>query len=297
MILTRVRPVVGSIALMAAMLLVSCNSKEPTRPTPAAPGPSDRPGQVMGPIAFVSDRDGPEQIYLATSDGSAVRRLTPGAAPAWSRDGQQLAFHNGREIYLINVDGSGLRRVGHGTSPAWSPDGRMLVFSSESGIEVVDVDGSNRRTLYDDRGYGAFDPVWAPDGRRIAFSLGTYIDFDLGLWAMNADGSDPRHIGPENAMAPAWSPDGSEIAFLTNSGISVVGADGSGPRLRVAGQASSVDWTPDGRLIFTRSPSSDWYGPGRRIVVGDGVVERQLIPDVSAPLRLGYSDSQATWQR
>ena len=44
---------------------------------------------------------------------------------------------------------------------------------------------------------------------------------------MNADGSDPRHIGPDDAGAPAWSPDGSEIAFVGELGasIGVVNAD------------------------------------------------------------------------
>jgi Tol biopolymer transport system component len=74
-----------------------------------------------GPIAFVTDRDGTEQIYLANADGSAVRRLTPGAAPAWSRDGQRLAFYRAQEIYVINVDRSGLQHLAGGWEPDWSP--------------------------------------------------------------------------------------------------------------------------------------------------------------------------------
>jgi hypothetical protein len=114
---------------------------------------------------------------------------------------------------------------------------------------------------------------------------------------MNADGSDARHIGPNDANAPAWSP---EIAFVDTSGIiGVVNADGSGRRVRVAGQFTGVviDWAPDGRLIFTRSPSPDPNAPGRRTFVSDGGLERQLIPEAAAPARPGYSDSQAKWRR
>ena len=298
----RGRPLVGSLIISLGLLLVSCDSSGPTGPArPVMPSPPAPSGPTSrGPIAFVSDRDGTEQIYLANEDGSAVTRLTAGVMPTWSRDGQRLAFHNAREIYVINVDGSGLRRVTSGWDPAWSPDGRMLVFRNES-IEVVDVDGSNHRTLYDDGGYGSFEPAWSPDGRRIAFSVGTYVDFGLGLRVMHADGSDPRQIGPDaaGASAPAWSPDGSQIAFVTQPGdIGVVNPDGSGQRLRLAGQARDVDWTPDGRLIFTRSPSSaDWITPGRRIFVSAGGLERQLIPDAGAPARPGYSDSHARWRR
>lgn len=113
---------------------------------------------------------------------------------------------------------------------------------------------------------------------------------------MNADGSDARHIGP--GELPAWSPDSSEIAFVTIPGsIDVSNADGSGRRTRVAGPATFPDWTPDGRLIFTKSPSGGPYGPGQRIFISDGGLERQLIPEAAAPARSSYSDRQATWRR
>src|SRR5262245_30980945 len=73
-------------------------------------------------IAFVSTRDGggpPSSfggwgayIYLANADGSGVTRLTQGAKPTWSADGQRIAFQRwsgplGRpEIRVINADGS-----------------------------------------------------------------------------------------------------------------------------------------------------------------------------------------------
>jgi Tol biopolymer transport system component len=281
-------------------LATGCDRKTPTGPsdttTPVAPAGAQR---STGPIAFVSDRDGTDQIYLADEDGSAVTRLTAGVTPAWSRDGQRLAFHLARETYVINVDGSGLRRVTHGWEPKWSPDGRTLVFR-DTGIEVIDIDGSSRRRLYDDEGYGAFHPAWSPDGRRIAFTVGTYISDSppLGMWVINADGSDARPIGLYDGELPVWSPDSSEIAFVTRStGIDVSNADGSGRRTRVAGPVVGVDWTPDGRLIFTKSPTPDWYVPGQRIFISDGGAERQLIPDAAAPARSNYSDRHPVWRR
>jgi len=115
---------------------------------------------------------------------------------------------------------------------------------------------------------------------------------------MNADGSDPHHIGPDDGALPAWSPDGSEIAFVPQSGsIGVSDADGSGQRVGAAGPATSVDWTPDGRLVFTRSASRDRMGPGQRIFINDHGDERQLIPEASSPVRPDYSDRQIAWRR
>ena len=52
-----------------------------------------------GRIAYRSTADGDEEIYVAAIDGSVAIKLTNNAvfdsAPAWSPDGQQLAFERG----------------------------------------------------------------------------------------------------------------------------------------------------------------------------------------------------------
>jgi len=287
------------LSVLGLLALAAGCDKAPTGPSsPAPPAPGAGGQRSTGPIAFVSDRDGTDQIYLANEDGSAVTRLTDGAMPTWSRDGQRLAFYKAREIYVINVNGSGLRRVAGGWEPDWSPDGRLIAFRDPTfSISAIDANGLNGQMLYQSR-YGAFAPAWSPDGRRIAFSVGTFVDDGMGLWVMNEDGSDVRNIGPNDAWEPVWSPDGSEIAFMTHAGIGVVHADGSGRRLPVAGQfTDGLDWTPDGRLIFTKSPSGAPNAPSRRIFVSNGGIEQQLIPEAASPAHPTYSDSQATWRR
>ena len=297
--LWRIRRLRRTVAGLAVILgLVACNERAlPTQPGSPAPGP--QPTRSTGPIAFVSDRDGTDQIYLANEDGSNVTPLAIGGEPAWARDGRQLAFHVGGAwaVHVIVVDGSGHRVAASGKSPGWSPDGRSLVFEdwdSEAEIYMVAVDGSNRRPLFDSGGYGSFSPTWSPDGSRILFSVGTYVDFHTGLWTVNADGSDARQFGAGaffDAWSPAWSPDGSAVAFVSHSGIELAGADGSGRRLHVAGPVHEPDWTPDGRLIYTKGT---YPGP-MRIFITDGGSERQLIPDATAPARAAYRDWHAVW--
>ena len=244
---------------------------------------------MTGPIAFVSDRDGTDRIYLANEDGSLVTPLVAGRWPAWAPNGRQIAFNGGRssEIHVIGVDGSGDRVIAvGGQKPAWSPDGRSLVFvnwrvGADSELDVVNVDGSNRRSLYDSD-TGSSSPKWSPDGQRILFSIGSYEDWCFGLWTVNADGSGARQLGGPavgrpyaqgndcfsnvaslaDGWLPAWSPDGSEIAFVSDhargNSIHVARADGSGRRLRVPGSAFDPDWTPDGRLIYTKGELISW---------------------------------------
>ena len=284
--------------LGAAVFGVAACGKPPTLPTPT-PGPL----ASTGPIAFVSDRDGTDQIYLANEDGSGVTRLTPGTFPAWSRDGRRIAFSNQHQIYLINVDGTGLRYLARGEQPEWSPDGRVIVFSDleDGSIAAIDVSGSNRRTLYPKRfeSARAGSPAWSPDGQRIAFALFFENPSAIsGIWLMNADGSHLQYLKECDCSYPTWSPDSQEVAFETHpSRIDVSNANGTGWRTLVA-LAQFPDWTPDGRLIFTKTPTPDWNATGRRIFVNSGgTVGQQLIPEATAPARSSYSDQMATWRK
>lgn len=91
---------------------------------------------AKGKIAFMSDRDGNDQIYeiyIMNVDGSGQVRLTNNPAidvfPSFSPDGSKIAFASYRdgnaEIYIMNVDGSEQVRLTNNpavdTSPSFSP--------------------------------------------------------------------------------------------------------------------------------------------------------------------------------
>lgn len=65
-------------------------------------------------IAFTSDRDGDDEIYIMNADGTGEAQLTGSAGqdrrPEWSRDGSKIFFESNRdgnpEIYIMNADGS-----------------------------------------------------------------------------------------------------------------------------------------------------------------------------------------------
>src|SRR5438128_2813484 len=213
-----------------------------------------------GQIAFTSQRDGNEEIYVTNADGSGVTRLTNNpardVAPAWSPDGSKIMFETNRdgnwEVYVMNADGSGPLNLSNNpasedpdwTAPAWSPDGSKIAFRSDRDgnleIYVMNADGSGVTRLTSAPG-ADWNPAWSPDGSKIAFVSGR--DGNDEIYVMNADGSGPANLtnnGPGD-YPPAWSPDGRQIAFVGGGGLYVMNADGSGVT-QLTNNAS--DWAP-----------------------------------------------------
>jgi formylglycine-generating enzyme required for sulfatase activity len=258
-----------------------------------------------GRIAFVSGRDGNQEIYVMNADGSEQINLTKHPAddwmPSWSPDGQRIAFVSERdgnpEIYVMTADGSGQTRLTDSPypelRPAWSPDGRRIAFlQNEAGnddIWVMDTDGSHRTRLTDAPAHEV-DPSWSPDGQRIAFASDAYDNQDI--FVMNAeDGSGNVRLTthPAGDFLPCWSPDGTRIAFGTgrdeNEEIYVMNADGSEQANLTNHPASDwfASWSPNGeQLAF----ASDRDG-NREIYV--------MAADGSGPVRLTFNDAE-DWQ-
>jgi dipeptidyl aminopeptidase/acylaminoacyl peptidase len=154
------------VVTILGSLLVGCT---PPDDTPSAePTPEAHEQVSPGLIAFVSDREGSDALFVMQPDGLGVRRLTgelpPVSHPSWSADGQRIAFNAGSptasDIYLINIDGSGLTKITSDARanfyPTWSPDGSRLAFSSNRDgdwdIYVMNADGSRVRQLVDSPG-------------------------------------------------------------------------------------------------------------------------------------------------
>jgi Tol biopolymer transport system component len=263
-------------------------------------------GSGGGIIAFQSDRDRQDEIYVMNADGSGQRLLISNrwaldSMPAWSPDGGQIAFASrdrGRdfEICVVSVTDD-LQGVESKTSrqltdndhddlhPTWSADGARIAFFSRrdnyTDIYVINVDGTDERQLTDN-GANDEDPAWSPDGTQIAFI--SRRDGDYEIYVMKPDGTDSRSLtdNDTNEWSPAWSPDGTQIAFISDRNgerhLFVMNADGSNPRqLTGASHPWNDDpaWSPDGTLIAFRSNHDDCVDV-YVINAGGGSLPRQL---------------------
>jgi len=212
------------------------------------------------------------RVDLATG---AVHQLTLDGRsyhPAWSPDGQSIAFARFGtgpvppvDTYLMDADGNDVVRVTTGEtfhSPTWSPDGASIAVAGDwwgcvyyCSIYTLDV-GSVAQTFRRVAEMGA-DPAWSPDGTQIAY---VSLSGDDGYHAVHVTSTDgahtltvvPRDVGGIYGLS--WSPDGQRIAFsqcsLGGCDIFTVSASGSTlERLTATGNAVTPAWSPDGNYI------------------------------------------------
>ena len=281
----------------AATLYIHDNdpTPEPT-PTPAETG--------RRKIAFGSNRDGNQEIYVMDDDGASVRRLTNDLGsdhhPSWSPDGTRLAFVSNRgghnAVYLMNADGSNVTKftnfTGETNDPAWSPDGTKIAFtgytnsaSAGNGIYVANADGTGTPFNVTNSSTGEdFDPAWSPDGTRLAFTSrrenGTF-----SVYVINADGTNVRRVVEGYSRDPVWSPDGTRIAYVegTQTGhfIAVVGADGTNRKALTTPTNFVTDfspsWSSDGsRIAFVSNRDGNPANYEVYVMNADGTGQTRL---------------------
>ncbi len=181
-------------------------------------------------IAFISDRSGTPNLYLANADGTNVQRLVDSPSvcymPSWQKtpDGERIIFgmHGDKpEMASIRTDGSDLQMLGEGHDPTISPDGKRICFTGhppEGGVTVyvMDWNGENKQRVVSGMSkVGATFPYWSPDGKQIVYSFP--VGDALELFIINADGTDERQLtkfgGGTICTPAAWSPDGKWISF------------------------------------------------------------------------------------
>ena len=171
---------------------------------PGNAGAAGQPSPDGRWIAFLSDRDGWDQLYVVPAAGGGAVEITRGSfetwRPVWSHDSRKIAFdsnepdHPGdRRLGVADLsDGPANASVswltsGRGTNiaPVWSPDDRRLVYQH--------TDWRNSADLFAIEAHSGATPV------RLSDSMPAGIDHDALV--------EPEYVhfpGADGTPVPGW---------------------------------------------------------------------------------------------
>jgi len=253
-------------------------------------------------LAFSSDRDPPATscpnttapgpgpfvtpqytaVYVVRTDGSELRRVSPGgavaASPKWSKDGSQLAFHSIAEDEVC----SGSLMLGRGPSQLVITElksGKQSAVTSGQGLKLfphwiakndlayVDANGvrfTGKGAAGADGQFGR--PDWSPEGRTMVFHREVDPRPDRDREFTFSSSRDPGFSLLSVPGHAAFSPDGERLVYLS---LNFQGASRNGVLIR-----ANLDGS-DRRTLYEGAISDDLSGPawspsGDRILFGAG---------------------------
>ncbi len=288
-------------------------------------------------VAFLSDRDGQTDVWVAQPGSGRFHNLTHGSAPelinpsvrtlGFSPDGSLVTFWV-REpsgpgwqigIWAVPTLGGEPRRYLEAAAEYdWSNDGSQLAYhTAASGDPLFVSDGASypqgRLIFTAPPGQHSHFPVWAPDKSYIYFVMGVLPD-KMDIWRIKPAGGQPERVTTLNERV-------SHPVFLNQRTLMYLAsdADGAGPWLysmdverRIPQRLAfgpdgytSLAATVDGKqLVVTRAnPKKTLW----RVRLSDSHVERiSLTPASAFSPRLGpdylicvssVGGSETIWKR
>jgi tricorn protease len=149
-------------------------------------------------------------------------------SPAWSPDGKQIAYISDKtgeeEIWIAAQDGSTPpEQVSSGGkaqryNPVWSQDGKKILFGDKDGrVYVLTIATKQLQQIVDAPNGMILDYDWSPKGNYVAYSMAGKNGLSA-MYIWNAAANTNTRVTPEsfNANSPAWDPSGNYLYFLSD---------------------------------------------------------------------------------
>lgn len=246
-------------------------------------------------LAFISDRNGKDNLWIADIDGSNALQLSDETyadfiSPAWNTQSSAVVVtQTGQDIELVqyHIDGGSGVTIAQsdddssnppGVGAAFSPDGMALYFAEELGsptaptdsfpiTQIVRLDLSNGARLQITQGEGGgVRPQVSPDGRYLVY--GTRYQTQTGLRIRDLQtGADrwlayPVQRDAQENFRPSSRGMLPGYAFSSDGSEIFLSADGQFQRINVAsGDATAIPFSADIALEIGPDLTKPWRVP------------------------------------
>lgn len=246
----------------------SAAAEQPAQPVPAAVLAAPAGPALHGKLVFQESNGG--SIYLINADGSGLRQLTYGFDPAFSPNGQQVAFtrwDEPRGLWVINVDGSGARQLftaNKPRSPSWAADGQSIVFEHLTRTRTCRE--SPFGCLTDDElraQFGGQDCLSTPFGSFCIADFPVVTLSYTGLVQVDlATGTGKDLPASETATSPRFTPQASTVFYLDGYKMALAQTRNDDPPQQILvsnAPLGPANYSPDGQWLYgIRRGGSHW---------------------------------------
>ena len=212
--------------------------------------------------------------------------------PAPSPDGERVAFASGGWIWVMDLASGVARRLTRGggidARPAWSPDGQLVAFVRDDteDTEIVWVAASSGAELgrVDSPGL-ELDPAFSADGTKLFYSSAESEVRALDLWAVDIETGVRRPVTDAPGLELKPQPGARALVYLWKSGgrdrVVVRADDSPEPRTLIEGNIASMArpaLSPDGSTVAVNWPTQEGWDlrllnvadPGPSILLASG---------------------------
>lgn len=218
-------------------------------------------------IAFISDRSGTLEIWIAEADGSQPKQLTHvnGAwlnSISWSPDGKTIAFdarpHGHASIYSIPATGGDMEIIDDAgveqRMPGWASSGKSIYFNSvKDGAVAIYLKDMVAGTTVRVSEHEMYTVAQSPDGKELYYS-----DRSGNLFEANPDGSGAHPLNITAFPVKSWAPTAHGLVYSRQGATA-----GTFQICLFEGGKATPLGTPEGPLVtndpdVSLSPDGKW---------------------------------------
>jgi Tol biopolymer transport system component len=163
------------------------------------------------------------QIWIYDIEAKEYSRFTNegfNINPAWSNNGNKIAYENGiaeKKIIVSDTSGVVMMKIDSSLLPSWSPFDEEICVNNNGQIQIISLNEYERVTIAEGN-----SPQWHPYLDEIIYDYYDYKNMESTVWVFDTLTKSKFKLNIDGATTPSWSPSGNQIVYSFNTGNKAV---------------------------------------------------------------------------